>query len=279
MIGSLGEVIIDGVAVAPEQAAVSVFDIGLQRGYGCFEALRAYGGVPFRLDAHLDRLEVSAARLRLPLPNRSAVAAWATDRAAYGGDCTVRVIVTGGVDLTTPGVSSRVIVFAEPLPTVFGSYRILPVAAPWHTDGRQWELTGAKTLSYAPNVAASLAARAEGYDDALLLGADEAVLEGPTYSIGWVRDGRFETPSLDVGILESITRAAVIEAAQSRGLQVVERLFRLGALLEADEVLCMSTGKEVRPVVQVGTTGYSPGPITAELAEAFRALVAAETAQ
>ncbi|MEA3502895.1 MAG: aminotransferase class IV, partial [Actinomycetota bacterium] len=60
----LGVVLIDGVAVDPEDASISVFDIGFQRGYGCFEAMRSYNGSIFRLARHLDRLEMSATKLR-----------------------------------------------------------------------------------------------------------------------------------------------------------------------------------------------------------------------
>ncbi|MEN8041029.1 MAG: aminotransferase class IV, partial [Actinomycetota bacterium] len=57
----------NGVATAPGDAAVSVFDVGFQRGYGCFEAMRSYDGQVFRLDGHLDRLERSAEHLRIGL--------------------------------------------------------------------------------------------------------------------------------------------------------------------------------------------------------------------
>jgi branched-chain amino acid aminotransferase len=275
---SIGDVLIDGVAVAPEEATVSIFDIGLQRGYGCFEALRSYGGRPFRLDAHLARLEGSAAKLLIDLPDRGTLEAWVLDRAAQGGDCVVRLLVTGGTSFVHPGTDSRVLVIAEPIPHVPHSLRVLPLPAPWHSDRTDWSLTGAKTLSYAPNVAASLAARAGGYDDALLVGADEVVLEGPTYSIGWVRGGVIETPSLSVGILASITRSAVIEFARRIDQPVSERAFRLGRLMEADEAFVMSTVKQVLPIVAVGDQTLQAGPVTQQLIDGFAALVATETA-
>ena len=247
------------------------------RGYGCFEALRSYGGRPFRLDAHLDRLEASARKLFIDLPDRPTLQTWVRDRAAQAGDCVVRVLVTGGTSLTKPGTESRILVIAEPIPLVPFSLRVLPLPAPWHSDRTDWTLTGAKTLSYAPNVAATLAARAEGYNDALLIGADEIVLEGPTYCIGWVRDGVIETPSLDVGILASITRSAVIEVAHRLELQVTQRAYRLGRLMEADEAFVMSTVKQILPVIAVGQQELPAGPITRRLVEGFASLVAAET--
>ena len=109
----LGPIIVDGNEVAAEDAAISVLDIGLQRGYGCFESVRSYGGKPFRLGPHLDRLEVSAAALRMPLPARADLERWTRHRAAEG-DCSVRIMCTGGVDQNRPGVDSRCIVLATP---------------------------------------------------------------------------------------------------------------------------------------------------------------------
>jgi branched-chain amino acid aminotransferase len=272
---SIGPVLIDGEAVAPDAAAVSVFDIALQRGFGCFEALRAYQGAAFRQWAHLDRLERSAAALGLPLPPREDLDAWVTDRAAEG-DAVIRVVVTGGTDSHASGEGSRVIVFAEPMPDVAPEMTLLPVAAPWHPDGEVSELTGAKTLSYGPNFAARLAAIEAGFDDALLVGRSGRVLEGPTYSIAWVRDGVVETPSLDLGILASVTRAAVVEVAHRLGFEVREGRFPLARVGEAAEVMVLSTVKEVTPVVRVGETVVARGPVVARLQEGFTALVRQE---
>ncbi len=275
----LGDVLVDGVAHDPGAALVSVLDIAVQRGYGCFEALRSYGGRPFRLGGHLDRLTAGAGALRIPLPPRADLEQWVGRVAAGAGDAVVRLIVTGGIDLHRPGVESRVVVFAEDPGPVPDAYRVLPVAAPWHSTRERYRLTGVKALSYAPNLAATLEARERGYDDALLIGRSGEVLEGPTFSIGWVAAGTIETPSLDLGILASITRSAVIEVAASQGRVVAEVAADLDRVAAADEVFVMSTVREVAPVVAVGEHTLGPGPVTAALAAAFRALVDAETAR
>jgi branched-subunit amino acid aminotransferase/4-amino-4-deoxychorismate lyase len=272
----IGDVLIDGDAVAAESAAVSVFDISFVRGYGCFEALRAYSGRPFRMAGHLDRLEASAATLRLPLPPRHSLDDWVTDRAAAGGDCVVRVIVSGGTDVRALGTNAKVVVFAEPIPDRPDTLQVMPVPAPWHAAGEPSELTGAKTLSYGPNVAASLSAKDAGFDDALLLDRSGVVLEGPTFSVGWVYGDRIETPGLALGILASITRGAMLEVADSLGFEAAEGVFALDRLLGADEIFAMSTVKEIVPVTTVGEHSVSPGPVTAQLAAGFARLVAVE---
>ncbi|HHC07345.1 MAG TPA: hypothetical protein ENK55_01315 [Actinobacteria bacterium] len=272
----VGPVLVDGRPVAPEEACIGVFDVGFQRGYGCFEAMRAYGGRIFRRDEHLERLARSAAALDLPLPDRAVLADWC-DRTAAAGDVVVRLFVSGGTDPHRPGTDGRIVVYAEAVPEVPDVLRLDPRPAPWHPDGTRSELTGAKVLSYGHHLAATLAARRRGFDDALLVGRSGAVLEGPTFSIGWITGPRISTPSLDLGILASITRSAVLEVAPRVGFEVVEVVAGLEAVEDADEVFVMSTVKEVRGVVAVGETSFAPGPGTRRLAAAFGELVAAET--
>ncbi|MEN8114084.1 MAG: aminotransferase class IV [Actinomycetota bacterium] len=272
----IGKVLIDGEPVTPSEAVISVFDIGFQRGYGCFEAMRSYGGSIFRLDAHLDRLAGSSTKLRIPVPDRDSVARWCRTAAEPAGDCVVRVFVSGGVDPTNPGTESRVVVFAEPVPALPDGLVLQTRVAPWHTDGEWFELTGAKALSYGFNLAASVAANDEGFDDALLVGVTGIVLEGPTYSIGWIIDGELHTPGLEIGILESITRRAAIDVAAEIGMTVHEGRYTVADVRLADEVVAMSTTREVLPVTRIDDDEFTPGLATRRLREGFGALVARE---
>ena len=271
-----GTVLINGEAVDAASASISVFDIGFQRGYGCFEAMRSYGGSPFRIDQHLERLAASAANLRIDIGPIDRVKRWCL-RVAEPGDGVVRVFVTGGTDMNHPGTNNSIIVFLEPLPPMPEVFSLDLIEAPWHADGRSSELSGAKTLSYGPYLAATITARSRGFDDAALTGAGGAVLEGPTFSLGWVKDGRIFTPSLDSNILASVTRAAVLEVAEQLGIEVVEGSFVVNELLDADEVFALSTIRQVASVVRIASSTFEPGPITALLRREFLELVKAET--
>ena len=272
---AIGPVLINGEEFAPADAAVSIFDIGFQRGYGCFEAMRTYHGCVFRLDQHLDRLEHSASNLRIALPEREELEAWCV-RVGSGGNGVSRVYVTGGLDSQHLGEDNVVVVYLEPVPDVPASFRLDLIEAPWHADGRTSELTGAKTLSYGPNLAATLGAKSRGFDDAALIGQNDVVLEGPTFSLGWIRDGVLFTPSLDTHILASITRQATLEIAHRVGIPTEAGRYRSERLLEADEVFIMSTVKEVLPVTAVGPVSYAPGAVTLRLREGFQELVTEE---
>ncbi|HUG33024.1 MAG TPA: aminotransferase class IV [Acidimicrobiia bacterium] len=263
-------VLIDGV---PSDGRIPVTDSSVLRGDGCFEVLKAYGGRPFALEEHLDRLAASARALGIGLPERSSLADWISKVSAELVDGAVRVIVTRGSSVPDLDEPSRVIVFGHLWGRDIGPGRLLPVVAPWHAAGVDWELAGAKVLSYAPNMAASRRAVSEGYEDALLVTIEGVVLEGPTFSLGWVVDGRLETPSLSLGILDSITRRLVLAIADEIGLEVVEGSWRLSRLDSATEVSAWSTIREVQPVVAVGERTWNPGPITKRIGSVFAARV------
>lgn len=274
---SIGSVLINGVPFDSSEASISVFDIGFQRGYGCFEAMRSYGGVPFRIDEHLVRLARGAEVLRIDLGSVEEIKQWCLAVSAPG-DGVLRVFVTGGLDAKNPGTDNSIVIFMEEVPDLPDTFTLDVIEAPWHSDGRMSELAGAKTLSYGPNLAATMSARARGFDDAALVGRGGIVLEGPTFSLGWVKDGAVFTPSLDSHILASVTRNAVLEVARGLGLPVKVGSFHIDELRDADEAFSLSTLREVAPVVRVGSVEVPPGPVTESLRRGFRKLVEEETA-
>ncbi len=251
---------------------IPVTDSSVLRGDGCFEVLKVYDGRPFGLVAHLDRLEASASSLEIKLPDRGDISSWITRTAESLDDCLVRVVVSRGSSVPGGDETTQVIVFAHEYAFQSGPVRLFPVEAPWHAGGVEWDLAGAKILSYAPNLAATRRARKEGFEDALLVTTDGRVLEGPTFSIAWVIDDVMETPTLDLGILDSITRRVVLNAARGLGIEVLEGSWVLDRLYEAVEVMALSTVREVQSVSQIGEMSFSLGPLTARLASGFEAL-------
>lgn len=269
-----GEVRVNGVL---GEAVMPVYDSSVIRGDGCFEVLRSYGGRPFAMEQHLDRLEVSATMMSLDLPARAELQDWILGAAAAGGDCAVRVLVTRGSVIPEVASGPRVVVFWHQWPHLGDSLRLKTVVAPWHSAGQPWELAGAKSLSYAPNMAASRRARASGFDEALLTDMASTILEGPTFCVGWMRDGVFETPTLELGILDSITRRYVLELAPSVGVETAVGRFRRDRLDGASEVMVISTMREVQAVTAVDGISYPKGATTRALADAFAQLVSSET--
>ena len=143
-------VIIDGEPMEAADASISVFDWGLQRGFGCFEVIRSYGGKAFRSGGHLDRLERSLAALHIPAPSRTDLEEWVVAVAAAGGDCLVRVMVTEGARDELFPSPSRTVVLWETIPEV-------PEMVPFNTEevGDPLHVEDEPPIRYAETVAAA----------------------------------------------------------------------------------------------------------------------------
>lgn len=271
---------INGQRVDPSQATVSVFDTSVQRGNGAFEVVRVLPGGQLRAPSlHLARLERTAAAIELPLPPRDSIKQWLAEAAAAGaseeasGEGAVRLLVTrgGSSHAGTPlEVAQQTVIMFERKPQWGASMRLLPMHVPWHPGGvAGWET--AKSLSYAPNVMTTRRARAAGFDDALCLTAEGAVLDGPNFAVGWFRRGVFEAPCWRrLGMLESTSMTLALAAAEHAGIEAAEGVFPLEAALEASEVCVLSSTRDLLPVSAIGKVSYeAAGPQLARLREAI----------
>jgi branched-chain amino acid aminotransferase len=249
---------VDGAVMMASEAVIPATDEGLLRGDGAFEVIRCYDGRPFAFEGHLERLERSAANLRLPLDVEAVRAdAWRLLAAAGVGPAheLLRIVVTRG---------GRRLLFTEPMVAQPDVLRLSCV-----TYSPTLVLDGVKSLSYGANMLATRLARERGFDEALLVTPQGRVLEAPTSSIFWVTGGELFTPPLDEHILASITRAVVIEASDA-----VERSCTLEELLEADEAFLASTTREVEPISAIDERAFeAPGPVSAGTASAVEALI------
>ena len=134
-----------------------------------------------------------------------------------------------------------------------------------------WLLPGVKSTSYAVNMAAEAEARRRGVDEALFVDADGIVLEGTVTNVWWRNGETLFTPSLDLGILAGVTRAALAELAPGCGLRVEEGAYPLSELLGAEEAFTSSSVREVMPLVEVDGHALCRGPASDLLQEELRA--------
>ena len=269
---------IDGELHDPSTASIPVSDIGFIRGFGVFEVIRGLRGGCVRLHPHIERLKRSASMLGIDLPSDEHIVDWSVHAASLHDDCVIRVLVSAGDDPFDG--TTRVVVTSEPAPVQATELTLLPIDAPWHSDGADWELRRAKTLSYANNFGAIRRAKLEGFSDALLVGRSGRVLEGPTFTVGWVVEDEagatYETPAMTLGILDSITRQLALEAASEAGLTIREVDATLSDLDRAVEFFALSTLRDAIAVTGVGDRSFEVGPHTVALREAMAALTARE---
>ncbi len=260
--------------VDPAEPAVHADDEGFLRGKGAFETTRVYGGRPFRLGAHLERLRESARRLGLTVPDGVEELAGQALAAAGAGDFFLRVYVTPGRE--GAGRPLALALVGE-LPSDLEELRDRGIALVTVRLGIDppWLLGGVKSTSYAANMVAADEAKRRGADDALFLARDDVVLEGPTTNTWW-RDGdTLLTPALELGVLAGVTRAVLADAAPRLGYRVEEGIYPVSRLLAADEAFTSSSVREVMPVVSLdGTTigDGRPGAAARALQDALRAL-------
>src|SRR3954454_16017765 len=255
---------LDGRIAPSDQTFVPATDEGLLRGDGVFEVVRVYEGVPFALDAHLTRMEGSAANLRLPFPPadllREEALALLDERGVAFDGC-LRMLVTRG---------GRRLLLTEPVPA---SSLVESITLGFVTFAPTRVLDGIKSLSYASNMLASRLAHERGFDEALLVTPHGRVLEAPTSSLFWAdADGALWTPPLDDHILASITRDRVLQTSDVR-----ERPLTTDELLDASEAFLASTTREVQSVAAVEDRDFGEaGRVTQAAASALQEAIRAE---
>ncbi|MFN2629531.1 MAG: aminotransferase class IV [Gaiellaceae bacterium] len=259
--------------VDPGEPVIHADDEAFQRGRAAFETTRVYGGRPFRLEVHLDRLDDSARRLGIPRPDRAELmrlAAAALEQADRP-EAILRVYCTPGREGEAKPLALAAV---ATLPAGLEDLRARGLRLVTGALGseRPGLLAGVKSTSYAFNMAAADEARRAGGDDALFLARRQVVLEGPTSNIWWRRERTLFTPSLELGVLAGVTRGVLLQEAQALGYDVREGAFALDELSGAEEAFTSSSIREVMPVVAVdGAAVGRPGSATRKLQESLRA--------
>lgn len=258
----------DGVEVDPTRPQLLLTDQAATRGDGVFETLLFRHGHLREEEAHLRRLAGSAEALSLDIPaaehwraamGRALESFHAT--AGEGAEATVRLTASRGVE----GVGGTFWVYVSPVSrsaaTAHGpdnGLRVLLLDRGYDAEAAErapWLLAGAKTLSYAVNMAAQRHAKANGADDAIFITSDGRVLEGPTSSVLIAhRDGdtvTLITPELETGILAGTTQAAAFEVAREAGWDLGYGPLTTEDLFDADGVWLVSSVRLAAAVTSI----------------------------
>lgn len=243
--------------IDPTAPALSVGELSTQRGDGVFESIGVVDGHAQEVGPHLERLAHSARLCDLPAPHlgqwRAAIHRVAAEAGA--GENVIKLIVSRGVE-HGPAPTAWVTLAAAPdnarprtegvrIATLDRGYALdVPARAPWL-------LLGAKTLSYAVNMAAIREARRRGADDAVFVTTDGFVLEAPTASVVLRFGDRFVTPAPNAGILHGTTQQSLFAHLEARGFDTAYETVPVSHLTRADAAWLLSSVRLAAPVAAV----------------------------
>ncbi|MBA2291650.1 MAG: branched-chain-amino-acid transaminase [Gemmatimonadales bacterium] len=280
---------IDGEYYDRANAKISVFDHGLLYGDGVFEGIRAYDGKIFRLDQHLERLYDSAKAIALavpmPMEELRDITIEALARSGIANAYLRHVITRGVGDLgldprKCPRASVIIIVdVIKMFPAERLAEGLVVVTAGTPIAQRESLSPRVKSLNYLAHVMAKLEGINAGADEVLMLDSGGTVAEASGQNVFVVKHGVMRTPPVFAGILQGVTRDAVLELAEELGITAKEEQLNRYDVYTADEVFLTGTASEIVSVRSVDGRRIGqtlPGPVTARLMEAFQELVRRE---
>ncbi len=283
------QVYVNGKYCEKEDARISVFDHGLLYGDGVFEGIRVYAGKIFRLDEHLERLYESAKAIDLRVGRtitemRDLVLE--TVRRNGLADAYIRLLITRGVgDLGLNPYTcqaSGLIIIVDKIalyPPEMYDKGLAVITVATQRNLPEAVNPRIKSLNYLNNILAKIEAINAGVEEAIMLNSFGLVSECAGDNIFAVRKGVILTPSISMGVLEGVTRNAVIEMAREKGMEVKQLVMTRHDLFIADECFLTGTAAEIIPVVKVDGRVIGdgkPGPITRDLTETYHRLTREE---
>jgi branched-chain amino acid aminotransferase len=277
------KVFLNNNLVPEEDASVSVYDHGFLYGDGVYETMRAYEGVVFKLDEHVSRLNQSALFIQLTIPEKQFMrdAVYQTLSANKLSDAYIRVTVSRGkgpigLDPALCKHPTFIIIAKEfkGYPEARYQEGVKAILAKTRKNLSEALNPQIKSLNFLNNILATIEAKEQGADEAIMLNAHGFIAEGTVSNIFFVSDDTLCTPSLDAGILNGITRETVISIAQRADITVREGMFPPGDLLNAQEVFYTNTSSEILPISRSDHTTYSIGNMTRQLRKLYKKEVA-----
>jgi len=272
--------------VPKNKACVSVFDHGFLYGDGIYETLRAYNGIVFKVDEHVERLFRSASMLDLKIPKtRESIkkAVYDTLKANNQNEAVVRLTISRGAGPVglDPELCPKptFVIITKDFKEYPRKFYIKGVTIAMAKTRRNFK--GAlnpqiKSLNFLNNILAKIEASKNGAYEAVMLNYRGYIAEGTITNIFFIKKGVLCTPGIDVGILDGITRRIILDSAIELGIKIREGHFRKNELFRADEVFISNTTMEVLPVSRIDnvTVAKAPGNITKALHRAYKKKVA-----
>lgn len=285
-------VTLDGEIHAPDAPLLHADDLAAVRGDGIFETLLVRDGRACLIESHLQRLTQSAALTDLPEPDlarwRSAIEVATRQWCAHTGDeGAMRLIYSRGREggsiptayVMVNAVPERVTAVRRGGLAAVTLDRGLPATG---VDAMPWLLAGAKTLSYAVNMAALRHAARRGAGDVIFVSTDGYILEGPRSTVVIATDSEAAdspcllTPPPWYPILRGTTQQALFEVARAKGYDCDYRALRIADLVAAQGVWLISSMTLAARVHTLDGRALPPSPMATEFAELVDAAIVSD---
>ena len=262
--------------------ALRVGELSTQRGDGIFETLAVVNGHPQEVEPHISRLRNSARICDLPVPNAEqwrAAIAHAVSRIPQRGEIALKFVLSRGVEHgPAPTAWLHAAAAADFTNVRANGVRVITLDRGYPrgvAEQAPWLLMGAKTLSYAVNMAAIREAHRRGADDTIFVTTDGYVMEGPTSSVVLRINGEYVTPAPNGAILHGTTQRSMFDYLRAQGASVDYRDVTVDELRQADAAWLVSS---VRLAVSVVALDGAAFPADQPLTDALNAYPLARTA-
>ena len=265
--------------VEATKARVAPVSSAMLYGRGVFTTLAIYDTNPFRWSKHWQRLIMHADKLDIDHTgcNEKNVGEALNKLIAVNqvkdGRARVILLARSGRDLwksKMPGgkKTDLLIMTGDPPKPPPNGYSL--AVSPYRTNTLS-PLTGIKTLNYLSSILAWEEAQSRDFDEAVVLNERGEIASATTSNLFWVKDGTVHTPALSTGAIAGVTRECVIDIASKHFIPLLEGVYEMGNLTDADEIFLTSSGLGVAPVTTFDFRRYAiePGSVTAVIAQAF----------
>ncbi|MHC4322035.1 MAG: aminodeoxychorismate lyase [Planctomycetota bacterium] len=272
--------------IIPEtEGNISSGDRGFLYGDGVYETLRSYNGKPFKLAEHLERMRYSSEQLKISFAYTNAdIGEWINELIEKNSsqDAYIRITLsrgTGGgrlqmddnIEPTTliqvkPLTPYDIKLYEEGISLVVSNYR----------RSTSCPISRHKSTNLLKSIILKEEAKKRSAHEAIIMNTDEYVAECVVSNVFFVNNGSVVTPSLDTNILPGITRRTVLDICKESGIPAGEELFKVEALLNANEVFITNSLMEIIPVSKIENYKIGetiPGKITQQLMSAYKSLI------
>jgi aminodeoxychorismate lyase len=266
--------------VEATKARVAPVSSAMLYGRGVFTTLAIYNSQPFLWSNHWQRLAAHAKKLDIDFTgcNEKNVGEALHKLIAFNrvqeGRARVIMLARSGRDIwktRAPGAKKTDLLIMTGEPQKVAPNGLSLAVSPYRANTVS-PLAGIKSLNYLEHVLSWEEAQSRDFDEAVVLNERGEIVSATTANLFWAKNGTLHTPNLSTGALAGVTRECVVEIANKHFIPLLEGVYEMNDLTDADEIFLTSSSLGVAPVTTFDFRRYSMGSLTATIAQAFERL-------